>query len=103
MSKLYHTTDSFQTLKHFIIEADVPPSGYTVGLCAESAAKLNVSCSHYYKSDIYKILRVLYVNDKLSRWPLGAVDLQGGPKKVNPKCSTHNFVKYWPIFISALA
>ena len=23
--------------------------------------------------------------------------LQGGPKKVNPKCSTHNFVKYWPI------
>ena len=20
-------------------------------------------------------------------------------KKVNPKCSTHNFVKYWPIFI----
>ena len=26
------------------------------------------------------------------------VGLQGGPKKVNPKCSTHNFVKYWPIF-----
>ena len=25
------------------------------------------------------------------------VYLQGGPKKVNPKCSTHNFVKYWPI------
>ena len=24
--------------------------------------------------------------------------IQGGPKKVNPKCSTHNFVKYWPIF-----
>ena len=23
--------------------------------------------------------------------------IQGGPKKVNPKCSTHNFVKYWPI------
>jgi len=23
--------------------------------------------------------------------------LQGGPKKVNPKCSTHNFVKCWPI------
>jgi len=21
-----------------------------------------------------------------------------GQKKVNPKCSTHNFVKYWPIF-----
>jgi len=20
-----------------------------------------------------------------------------GQKKVNPKCSTHNFVKYWPI------
>ena len=27
------------------------------------------------------------------------VGLQGGPKKVNPKCSTHNFVKYWPILI----
>jgi len=25
-------------------------------------------------------------------------DVQGGPKKVNPKCSTQNFVKYWPIF-----
>jgi len=23
--------------------------------------------------------------------------IQSGPKKVNPKCSTHNFVKYWPI------
>ena len=23
--------------------------------------------------------------------------IQGGPKNVNPKCSTHNFVKYWPI------
>ena len=23
--------------------------------------------------------------------------VQGGPKKVNSKCSTHNFVKYWPI------
>ena len=23
--------------------------------------------------------------------------IQGGPKKVNPKCSTHNFVIYWPI------
>jgi len=23
--------------------------------------------------------------------------MQGGPKKVNPKCCTHNFVKYWPI------
>jgi len=24
--------------------------------------------------------------------------LQGGSKKRTPKCSTHNFVKYWPIF-----
>ena len=23
--------------------------------------------------------------------------IQGGPKEVNPICSTHNFVKHWPI------
>ena len=25
------------------------------------------------------------------------LEITGWAKKVNPKCSTHNFVKYWPI------